>query len=140
MHKIAHIMCHVDLSYPLHTLINISKSALGALLSSPHSAQQLVTNGQQLLRRVYPCRTRILSGNLDPLKCWGVGSHFAVLNWQDFDRGMQLNEAMFWGMPGWVVKPAFLRGEAKPHGKIRVAVHIRSPGEDGESGPIPGHA
>jgi phosphatidylinositol phospholipase C, delta len=32
------------------------------------------------------------------------------LNWQSYDCGMQLNEAMFVGSPGWVLKPARLRG------------------------------
>ena len=46
-----------------------------------------------------------VSGNLDPLVQWRAGGHFAAVNWQDFDKGMQLNEALFVGTPGWVVKP-----------------------------------
>jgi phosphatidylinositol phospholipase C delta len=35
------------------------------------------------------------------------------MNWQEFDRGMQMNEAMFVGEEGWVVKPEGMRsGEA----------------------------
>jgi phosphatidylinositol phospholipase C delta len=31
------------------------------------------------------------------------------LNWQVYDRGMQVNEAMFIGSPGWVAKPLHMQ-------------------------------
>jgi phosphatidylinositol phospholipase C delta len=40
---------------------------------------------------------------------WRNGSHVASLNWQVYDRGMQVNEAMFVGSPGWVEKPLHMR-------------------------------
>ena len=33
----------------------------------------------------------------------------ASLNWQVYDRGMQVNEGMFIGSPGWVEKPRHMR-------------------------------
>ena len=35
----------------------------------------------------------------------------AALNWQIFDLGLQLNEAMFVGTKGWVLKPPRLASE-----------------------------
>lgn len=62
------------------------------------------------LRRVFPRGTRIQSSNMDPLKFWRNGSHIASLNWQNYDAGMQVNEGMFVGTGGWVLKPAKLVG------------------------------
>ena len=40
------------------------------------------------------------------------------LNWQVYDRGMQVNEAMFVSSPGWVEKPLHMRkgSECMPKG------------------------
>ncbi|KAF7314301.1 Phosphoinositide phospholipase C [Mycena kentingensis (nom. inval.)] len=109
---------------PLHILINVSESAIAALL--PHSLQDLVQHGTQHMRRVYPKGTRIRSTNLDPLLFWRTGAHIAGLNWQNYDKGMQLNEAMFVGTTGWVLKPRKLRGGEDPgdEGRERLTVDI----------------
>ncbi|KAH8113088.1 PLC-like phosphodiesterase [Phellopilus nigrolimitatus] len=106
----------------LHILINISESALIGLL--PHALADLISNGQRYLRRVYPRGSRILSGNLDPLRCWRAGAHFVALNWQDFDLGMQLNEALFAGSGGWVPKPPSLLGGRKAEGRVGLSLDI----------------
>ena len=104
-------------------MINISESVLKPLI--PHSLDAIIQNGQKHLRRVYPRGTRIESGNLNPLLYWRAGSHFPALNWQDFDEGVQLNEAMFSGTGGWVLKPAGLRDAGgQKDGKVRVQVEI----------------
>lgn len=89
-------------------MINISESGIASLL--PQSLALLVSHSRDHLRRVYPKGTRINSGNQDPAKQWRNGSHVACLNWQKYDRGTQLNEAMFVGTPGWVLKPAHMLG------------------------------
>jgi len=111
-----------EITDPKHILINISESALAALI--PTHLPQLIENGRVQLRRVYPRGTRIESGNQDPLACWRSGSHFAALNWQDFDRGMQLNEAMFNSTGGWIAKPSELRGGLAPEGTTKVSLNI----------------
>ncbi|KAF8876785.1 PLC-like phosphodiesterase [Gymnopilus junonius] len=74
------------------------------------------------LRRIFPKGTRIGSSNFDPLTFWRNGSQVASLNWQVYDKGMQVNEAMFVGTPGWVEKPLSMRnaldGEAHSSGEI----------------------
>ncbi|KAI5121752.1 hypothetical protein M0805_009041 [Coniferiporia weirii] len=105
-----------------HILINISESSLAALL--PEGRPALVANAQRNLRRVFPRGTRIMSGNLDPLRCWRAGSHFAALNWQDFDCSMQLNEALFAGTAGWVPKPLDMLGAQSEAGKVSLSLGI----------------
>ncbi|EJD48564.1 PLC-like phosphodiesterase [Auricularia subglabra TFB-10046 SS5] len=91
----------------LNLLVNISETALKALL--PASLEALITHAHTHFRRVYPDGLRIGSSNQDPLDSWRNGSQVVALNWQTFDRGMQLNEAMFAGTHGWVLKPPSLR-------------------------------
>lgn len=64
------------------------------------------------LMRVYPSYHRITSTNFDPIKFWRLGVQMAALNWQTYDLGQQINEAMFAAgndRTGYVLKPAELR-------------------------------
>ncbi|OAX39838.1 PLC-like phosphodiesterase [Rhizopogon vinicolor AM-OR11-026] len=94
--------------HPPNIMINVSESSILAMV--PHSLLELIENSQYQLRRIYPRGSRLSSSNLDPLKQWRNGSHIVCLNWQNFDYGMQLNEAMFCGTAGWVERPRRLIG------------------------------
>jgi phosphatidylinositol phospholipase C delta len=96
-------------------MINISEGTLRSLVPAHNAA--LVTHAASHLRRVYPRGTRIDSGNLNPSRFWRTGSHVSALNWQSYDRGTQMNEAMFAGTPGFVLKPDVLLPGA-PEGPI----------------------
>ena len=61
--------------------------------------------------RVYPKGLRISSSNLDPSVFWRKGVQMVALNWQSCDEGMMLNEGMFAGTGGWVLKPPGYRNE-----------------------------
>ncbi|KAK4250213.1 PLC-like phosphodiesterase [Corynascus novoguineensis] len=68
----------------------------------------LYRHNMRYLMRVYPNGGRISSSNFDPLIYWKRGVQMAALNWQTFDTGMQLNQAMFDGgtaQSGYVLKP-----------------------------------
>ncbi|KAH8722543.1 PLC-like phosphodiesterase [Phaeosphaeriaceae sp. PMI808] len=72
----------------------------------------LEEHNMRCLMRVYPHAFRITSSNFDPLKFWRRGVQMVALNWQTFDLGQQLNQAMFAGgddRTGYVLKPAPLR-------------------------------
>jgi len=92
---------------PENVVINISETTCLSLI--PTSLVQLIWHGSHHLRRIYPKGTRIGSSNFNPLVFWRNGSHVASLNWQVYDRGMQVNEAMFVGSPGWIEKPLYMR-------------------------------
>lgn len=69
-------------------------------------------HNMRYLMRVYPDGRRVGSSNFDPLIYWRRGVQMAALNWQTFDLGMQLNQAMFEGgkdSSGYVLKPRELR-------------------------------
>lgn len=65
------------------------------------------------------------SGNQNPSTQWQNGSQIVCLNWQKYDKGMQLNEALFVGTPGWVLKPARMRGivEERPK-RVKFLGHV----------------
>ncbi|KJX96578.1 1-phosphatidylinositol-4,5-bisphosphate phosphodiesterase gamma 2 like protein [Zymoseptoria brevis] len=92
---------------PHNHLINVSESGLAPLMA--HSSPKISKHNSQHLMRVYPKGIRISSKNLNPVPFWGIGAQICALNWQTFDASMQLNEALFAGTDGYVLKPVALR-------------------------------
>ncbi|KAL7935490.1 PLC-like phosphodiesterase [Trichoderma chlorosporum] len=92
---------------PHHHLINVSESGLSAHL--PDHAVPIALHNAHHLMRVFPKGTRISSSNLRPVKFWGIGAQICALNWQTFSTSVQLNDALFNGSAGYVLKPAALR-------------------------------
>lgn len=72
----------------------------------------LFRHNMRYLMRVYPDATRLSSSNFNPLIYWKRGVQMAALNWQTFDLGMQINQAMFecgTDQTGYVLKSKGLR-------------------------------
>lgn len=92
---------------PHHQLINVSESGLKAHL--PANSTKIARHNAHHLMRVYPKGTRISSKNLQPAPFWGIGAQICALNWQTFGASSQINEALFAGSGGYVLKPAALR-------------------------------
>lgn len=113
-------------SSPHHPLINVSET--GLLSHLPQHATAIAQHNANHLMRVYPKGTRISSANLNPVPFWAVGAQVCALNWQTFGASMQLNEAMFTGTDGYVLKPPSLRrgfqdSETHPR-KKRLRLHV----------------
>ncbi|KAK3693416.1 putative 1-phosphatidylinositol-4,5-bisphosphate phosphodiesterase 1 [Podospora appendiculata] len=99
---------------PHHHLINVSEAGLTAHMVASSSATgqstaAIARHNAHHLMRVFPKGTRISSRNLSPLPFWAIGAQICALNWQTFGASMQLNEALFAGTAGYVLKPAALR-------------------------------
>lgn len=92
---------------PHHHLINVSESGLKEHL--PANSSKIARHNAHHLMRVFPKGTRISSKNLRPVPFWGIGAQICAMNWQTFGASMQLNEALFAGSGGYVLKPAALR-------------------------------
>ncbi|KAF5551139.1 hypothetical protein FPHYL_9189 [Fusarium phyllophilum] len=92
---------------PHHHLINVSESGLASHL--PEHASNIARHNAHHLMRVFPKGTRISSTNLKPVPYWGIGAQICALNLQNFGTSNQLNEALFSGTDGYVLKPAALR-------------------------------
>ncbi|KAF5526190.1 1-phosphatidylinositol 4,5-bisphosphate phosphodiesterase 1 [Colletotrichum aenigma] len=111
---------------PHHHLINVSESGLASHM--PEASDKISRHNAQHLMRVFPKGTRISSKNLHPVPFWGVGAQVCALNWQTFGASMQLNEALFSGSEGFILKPAALRAGGSGHldsgGKKRLRLHV----------------
>lgn len=66
---------------------------------------ELWEHNKNYLMRAYPGGMRINSSNLNPAPFWGSGTQVVALNWQQTDEGMMLNNGMFAGTGGYVLKP-----------------------------------
>lgn len=71
----------------------------------------LFSHNRNYLMRAFPSGTRVSSSNLDPAVFWRSGVQIVALNWQKYDAGTMLNEGMFAGSSGWVLKPKEYRGQ-----------------------------
>ncbi|KAI4858698.1 PLC-like phosphodiesterase [Hypoxylon rubiginosum] len=76
-----------------------------------NEAAKLFEHNREYLMRTYPSGMRIGSSNLDPVTFWRKGIQIVALNWQKWDEGMMLNEGMFAGTGGFVLKPDGYRGK-----------------------------
>lgn len=110
---------------PQYYLLNISESGAGELLLK--SMLELTANNSKHLMRVYPEGLRIDSENLVPTRFWRAGAHMPALNWQTFDKGMQINEGFYSGTKGWILKPPGMRADwdgTKRSGRVTFTLRV----------------
>ncbi|ORY67296.1 PLC-like phosphodiesterase [Pseudomassariella vexata] len=93
---------------PSH-IFSISEKRILELHSTKHS--HMFTHNRDFFMRAFPKGLRFDSSNLDPSLFWRKGVQMVAMNWQSWDEGMMLNEAMFSGENGWVLKPPGYRSE-----------------------------
>ncbi|CAJ2505795.1 Uu.00g131890.m01.CDS01 [Anthostomella pinea] len=96
-----------EASMPTH-VFSVSENGVADLHES--EAYRLFNHNRQYMMRTYPSGMRIGSSNLDPPVFWRKGIQIVALNWQKWDEGMMLNEGMFAGTGGFVLKPEGYRG------------------------------
>jgi phosphatidylinositol phospholipase C delta len=91
-----------------------------------HAAKQaeLFTHNRSFFMRAYPAGRRIDSSNLDPSMFWRKGVQMAALNWQKWDEAMMLNEAMFAGEGGWVLKPPGYQSQEGAVNQVEAIAHM----------------
>ncbi|PGH09665.1 hypothetical protein AJ79_05631 [Helicocarpus griseus UAMH5409] len=98
-----------EASHPTH-IFSLSEAAVKE--AHENERQALFEHNRQYMMRTYPSGLRVNSSNLDPSFYWRQGIQIAALNWQNCDKGMMMNEAMFAGYKGWVLKPETYRGKS----------------------------
>ncbi|OTB02893.1 hypothetical protein M426DRAFT_190422 [Hypoxylon sp. CI-4A] len=114
---------------PSH-IFSINENKILELGISRH--HELFTHNRHFFMRAYPKGSRVDSSNPDPSQFWRKGVQMVAMNWQSWDEGMMLNEAMFSGEHGWVLKPPGYRGddalvtsnETFPHGTLDLVINI----------------
>lgn len=97
-------------STPSHIYSLSEGDILELFAASPNA---LLAHNRRYMMRAYPAGFRVDSSNPDPSVFWRKGIQMAALNWQVWDEGTMLNEAMFGDSDGWVLKPPALREDGE---------------------------
>ncbi|RKF73892.1 1-phosphatidylinositol 4,5-bisphosphate phosphodiesterase 1 [Golovinomyces cichoracearum] len=95
-------------------IFSFMESTLDKNSKTQEDRHAILRHNMRHLMRIYPNGWRVASTNFDPLKYWRRGVQMVALNWQTYDLGMQLNDAMFASgtdCSGYVLKPRELREE-----------------------------
>ena len=87
---------------PTH-VFSLSEQKVIDMPEEHHEA--LFDHNRNYLMRIFPSGLRVNSSNVEPTFLWRQGAQMVALNWQSWDKGMMLNEGMFAGEEGWVLKP-----------------------------------
>ncbi|OBR13961.1 Phosphoinositide phospholipase C [Colletotrichum higginsianum IMI 349063] len=95
-------LTQAEASMPTHIF---SLSEKGVMEVHEKQGAELFHHNRHFLMRAYPSGLRIGSSNLDAPVFWRRGIQIVALNWQNWDEGMMLNEGMFAGTGGYVLKP-----------------------------------
>ncbi|KAK8248982.1 hypothetical protein IWZ00DRAFT_312790 [Phyllosticta capitalensis] len=94
-------------------IYSFAERTFDSLCNKDSNCKELLEeHNMRYLMRVYPSGYRINSSNFDPIKFWRRGVQMAALNWQTYDLGQQINDAMFAAgldRTGYVLKPQELR-------------------------------
>ncbi|KAG9943349.1 PLC-like phosphodiesterase, partial [Aureobasidium melanogenum] len=136
--------CHFkDFDQPEAKLPNhvfsLSESKIIEVHKRDHSA--LFRHNKRFLMRVYPKGIRVSSSNLDPAPFWRMGAQVVALNWQYINAATMLNQAMFHGTGGWVLKPdgyrSFHRAQSQitalDRGKLDLTIELLAGQDIGEA-------
>lgn len=102
---------------PTH-VFSLDEKKLGNFHSDPYHGPDMFQHNRNFLMRVFPSGLRVNSSNIDPTFSWRQGAQMVALNWQSLDRGMMLNEGMFAGEDGYVLKPDGFRSSSLTEQKV----------------------
>ncbi|KAK4102134.1 PLC-like phosphodiesterase [Parathielavia hyrcaniae] len=97
----------LDYDSPGH-IFSLSEDGFLSLTEDTDKLDRVLAHNRDYFMRIYPKGSRIDSSNPDPTFHWRRGVQMVAMNWQKTDEGMMLNDAMFAGTNGWVLKPPSL--------------------------------
>ncbi|KAI1964152.1 hypothetical protein LOZ58_002015 [Ophidiomyces ophidiicola] len=103
---------HAPESKRFNHVYSFAERSLEAICRDAENKALLEAHNRLYLTRVYPSGYRLRSSNFNPILFWRRGVQMAAVNWQTFDIGMQMNQAMFAAgndRTGYVLKPESLR-------------------------------
>lgn len=92
-------------------IFSLSEKSLNAMLKDEVKRGSVDKHNRKYFMRVYPSKMRLKSSNFMPITYWSQGVQMVATNWQTYDLGQQVNEAMFEAVnkKGYVLKPPSLR-------------------------------
>lgn len=93
-------------------IFSFSERNFNSMIKDSEKDYLVKKHNRNFLMRIYPSAYRYNSTNFTPLKYWNYGVQMVATNWQTYDLGQQINEAMFnfgENKNGYVLKPENLR-------------------------------
>ncbi|KAL2140719.1 hypothetical protein VTI28DRAFT_3312 [Corynascus sepedonium] len=101
----------INCASPSH-IFSINEGSFLSLVEDNSKVHKVLNHNRDFFMRIYPKGLRVDSSNPDPSFCWRRGVQMVAMNWQKSDDRMMLNDAMFAGTNGWVLKPPALLGDS----------------------------
>lgn len=91
-------------------VFSLSEKSINSMLKDNDKKVAIQKHNRKFLMRVYPSKFRVKLSNFIPITYWLYGVQMVATNWQTYDLGQQINEAMFIDKAsGYVLKSADLR-------------------------------
>jgi len=125
---------HPTATTPPH-IYSLSEGDILDLYASSPSA--VLSHNRNYFMRAYPAGRRVDSSNPDPSMFWRKGVQMVALNWQVWDEGTMVNEAMFGDEEGWVLKPGGYRSEDAETAVKAEAAEAGVDADNGDGAPVP---
>lgn len=103
-------------------IFSFSEKSFNSMIKDSEKNYLINKHNRSYLMRVYPSGMRYNSSNFNPIQFWKAGVQMVATNWQTFDEGQLINEAMFnnsSSKSGYVLKPESLRN-VNPNSKFRL--------------------
>lgn len=98
-------------SKTMNHIFSFNENTINSMAKDDDKKYLIQKHNRKYLMRVYPSGMRYNSTNFNPIKFWDLGAQMVATNWQTYDLGQQLNEAMFnfGAKSGYVLKPTRFR-------------------------------
>ncbi|KAH3683441.1 hypothetical protein WICPIJ_005598 [Wickerhamomyces pijperi] len=82
-------------SKTMYHIFSFSENSFNSTIKDHEKEYLLLKHNRRFLMRLYPSGFRYTSKNFIPIKFWNYGVQMAATNWQTYDLGQQVNEALF---------------------------------------------
>ncbi|EGV64040.1 hypothetical protein CANTEDRAFT_105288 [Yamadazyma tenuis ATCC 10573] len=104
---------------------SLSEKTIDLMLKDETKQKSVDKHNRKFFMRVYPSSMRLRSSNFIPISYWTHGVQMAATNWQTYDLGQQINEALFDGKDkvGYFLKPKDFRKPLVKH-TMRNILHL----------------
>lgn len=82
-------------SKTMYHIFSFSENSFDSTIKDNEKQYLLLKHNRKFFMRLYPSGLRYTSKNFTPIKFWNYGVQMVATNWQTYDLGQQINEALF---------------------------------------------
>lgn len=109
-------------SKTVNHIFSFNENTINSMVKDEDKKYLIQKHNRNYLMRVYPSGMRYSSTNFNPIRYWNLGAQMVATNWQTYDLGQQLNEALFNYGPksGYMLKPSQFRNTSSHIQKFKL--------------------